>query len=304
MIRFAAVLVLLLNFTGRLGAANPRLIGYLPEYRLDGFRSSQLHGVTDLIFFSVILPADGRIPERLIAPSHLARLKELRKGFNGNVLLTVGGWERSAGFGRITATRSSRYKLIRRLAELCRKHRFNGVDYDWEHPKGVAELSRYAALVRETKVAFNPFGGLVTVAQAGWQDLGKELYNHADRIHLMAYDHVFPQATFDKSRADVERVIGLGCPPEKIALGVPFYGRNRKGSARTFAELNSGARARESKDLIDGFALNGTDTMQRKIAYARERGLAGLMIWELGQDAVNASALLPGIVREMSKRQR
>ena len=90
----------------------------------------------------------------------------------------------------------------------------------------------------------------MTVAQASWQDLGKDVYQQADRIPLMAYDHAFPKTTYDKAAGDVERLISFGCPPQKIALGVPLYGRNRNGSARTYSELVASSSTTNSSDLI------------------------------------------------------
>jgi GH18 family chitinase len=132
----------------------------------------------------------------------------------------------------------------------------------------------------------------ISVAQAGWQDLGKEIYEEVDRVHLMAYDHDFPQATMEKTVADLDRLIGWGCPPGKIALGVPFYGRNQQGNARTYRELVD-LDANSTTDQIDGYAFNSRDTVARKTELSLQRGLAGMMIWEIGQDtsSLNTSLL-------------
>lgn len=293
--------LLLFANPGRAQAApQQKLIGYLPEYRLDGFEIERLSGLTDLVFFSVTLPANGELSRDLISPAHSSQLATIRKRFRGRMLVTVGGWNRSAGFPKMTATKAHRSVLIQKLKEVCRQNKFGGIDFDWEHPNGGTELANYADLVRETKAAFRSFGGIVTVAQAAWQDLGREVYMHADRIHLMAYDHAFPQATYAKSKADVERLIGFGCPVSKIALGLPFYGRNRERVARTYAEIVARHRVPES-DIADGYACNGPGTIKAKIAFARQRRLAGIMIWEIGQDGRGRKALLPTIVREISQ---
>jgi hypothetical protein len=56
----------------------------------------------------------------------------------------------------------------------------------------------------------------------------------------MSYDHRFPQATLKKTKAGIERLSEWGCPQEKIALGVPFYGKNKAGHARSYASLAAG----------------------------------------------------------------
>jgi hypothetical protein len=43
---------------------------------------------------------------------------------------------------------------------------------------------------------------------------------------------------------------------------------------------------------VDGLYFNGPELIRRKTALAIERGLAGVMIWELGQDATGEDALM------------
>jgi len=87
---------------------NSRIIGYVPEYPLDEIEPQHLAGVTDLVFFSIALPADGILPQQLLAAQHLAQVKKLRAKFSGKVLVTVGGWERSTGFAKLTTNKSAR----------------------------------------------------------------------------------------------------------------------------------------------------------------------------------------------------
>ncbi|MGB0583160.1 MAG: glycoside hydrolase family 18 protein, partial [Limisphaerales bacterium] len=223
-----------------------------------------------------------------LAAGHQAKVKGLRQSFRGRVLLTVGGWERSAGFAKVSETMATRKVLIDRLVGLCRQHRLDGIDYDWEHPKGAAQIAKYAALIRETKQALARRGGMVTVAQAGWLNLGKDVYAAVDRVHLMAYDHPYPQATFAKATADVDRLAGFGCSRKKIVLGIPFYGRDKNGAAKTYAELK-GDRA--------GYAFDDAAAVRRKVEYAKREQLAGVMVWELGQDAAGKDSLLTVIRR-------
>lgn len=187
---------------------------------------------------------------------------------------------------------AARRRFIEGMHAFCRANGFDGVDYDWEHPSGSEELALYAALIAETKEVFGA-DMLVTVAQAGWQDIGEKAYQSVDRIHLMAYDHAFPQATLAKATADVGALIAWGCPPEKIALGMPFYGRDRDRQAKTYAELIA-AGEEVVADQIDGFAFNGKETLTAKVQLVKQRGLAGVMVWEVGQDATDPGLSLWG----------
>ena len=208
-------------------AGNPlSVIAYLPEYRIDSVRPGQLQAVTELIYFGIEPTGDGTLTESVIQPGTLKKLRQLQESSGCPMLLTVGGWGRSKHFPAMASNPAARARFISSLKSLCLSNSFSGVDYDWEHPKDDDEIEAYANLLEETRASFQTQGLKVTVAQAAWQDLGGKAYKAVDRVHLMSYDHDYPQATLEKSTADVKRLIQFGCPPEKIAFGVPFYGRD------------------------------------------------------------------------------
>ena len=280
------------------------VVGYLPNYRIDSVSAKNLQGVTDLIYFSIEPLEDGKLPETPISADDLRSIRRLQEELKCRVLVCVGGWGLSKGFPALAAKKASRAVFIEELKSLCESNQFSGVDLDWEHPKGKEELRNLAVLVAEMRARFDDSDLVVTVAQASWQDLGKDVYAHVERVHLMSYDHEFPQATVEKSTADVKRLLGYGCPSRKIALGVPFYGRNQERKSRTYQELVGDKRWESTVDEIDGFALNGRDTIGKKMDFAKDTNLGGIMIWEVGQDSKEPeSSLLQKIREENSKRE-
>ena len=286
--------------TARCAEARFAVIGYLPEYRIANVTPEQLEPITDLVYFGLTPPADGRLPNSPVKPSVLQKLHQIKRVAKCRLLLTIGGWNRSEGFAALAKNNTARQRFIAALLAYCRDNGFDGVDYDWEHPENADELAAFGRLLVETKTAFQDTQLLVTVAQAEWQNLGKQAYGVVDRVHLMSYDHEFPQATVAKSKAGIDRLINWGCPAEKLALGAPFYGRNREGEARTYRELVAEHGPDANVDIVDGFAFNGRSTMAAKVRLAINRRLAGIMIWELGQDASRKEAsLLATIDRQL-----
>ena len=278
------------------------VVGYLPEYRVDGCTPEQVARITDLIYFGIDPSRDGQVSANPVKASVLKKLKELQSVAECRLLICVGGWGRSSGFSALANNEAARNRFIATMLKYCHSNGFDGIDYDWEHPQNAKELADYGELLSDTRTVFRKSGLLVTVAQAGWQNLGKRSYDAVNRVHLMSYDHEFPQATFSKSEADVDRLIDWGCPAEKIALGLPFYGRNKQRETRTYAEL-VGDRVTATGDTIDGFALNGKRTITRKVNLAMKRNLSGVMIWELGQDTTRKeSSLLTTINRHIQLR--
>lgn len=275
------------------------VVGYLPHYRLDRVDADSLRGVTDLVYFGIEPSADGSLPNPIVSDEALAKLTKIAKANTCRLLLTVGGWGRSEGFAELARDVEARKRFVAGLTAFCQESGFNGVDYDWEHPKNGEELGHYSELIGDTKRAFAEHELMVTVAQASWQDLGKEVYENVERVHLMSYDHDFPQATLEKTTEDVEQLKTWGCPPDKITVGLPFYGRNEKREARTYADLiRSVAAGDDGRDEVDGYAFNGRQTIRSKVAIAMRDGLAGVMIWEVGQDTKHDARSLLTAVRD------
>ncbi len=268
------------------------VVGYLPDYRIASVSSAEIAPVTDLVFFGLEPPADGRLPAAPVAPTVLQKLHKIKRVAGCRLLISIGGWNRSEGFATLAKNPAARQRFISGLLEYCHNNQFDGVDYDWEHPKDADQIRSYARLLSDTKKAFRAQKLLVTIAQAGWQDLGEAVYEAVDRVHLMSYDHEFPQATFAKSKADVARLARWRCPTAKITLGLPFYGRDSKNKARAYRELVDHKAHDPKVDRIDGFAFNGQATTIRKVHFAMKHKLAGIMIWELGQDASSEEASL------------
>jgi GH18 family chitinase len=140
----------------------------------------------------------------------------------------------------------------------------------------------------------------VTIALARWKKVDPAIYQVVDRVHLMSYDNGYPHGTRHKSSHDVQTLLTRGCPPHKLILGVPFYGRNRQGEARSYKRLIAD-RSGVMKDRIDGFAFNSRNTIIAKMAMTRQLQLGGIMIWELGQDTTDPkTSLLSTIASELS----
>ncbi|HVX62075.1 MAG TPA: glycoside hydrolase family 18 protein [Pirellulales bacterium] len=306
----APLLVALLLSVGAAPAAEPEpapssqqtresfcVVGYLPEYRLDAFELSS-SALTDLIFFSLEPGPNGDINSQSLTPDALKKLQAVKQRNKLRLLATVGGWGRSKGFAPMATDARTRKQFIENLVRFCLQNEFDGIDFDWEHPENQKEEQAYADLIVETHQAFRPRGLLVTVALAAWQRVEPRALAAADRIHLMAYDHDGPKhSTPQRARADVEQLMKRGARREKICLGLPFYGRDmaNRGQTMTYAQILARYKPQPAADEAGGIYFNGPETIRQKTRYARDEGLAGVMIWELGQDAPGDDSLLRAI---------
>jgi GH18 family chitinase len=286
--------------------SQPVIVGYLPQYSVANVSEAALGRCTDVAYFSLEPNADGSINEKNFSSSHMEKLMGAKKKHGFRLLITVGGWGRSSGFAAATSTKAGQKNLASNLVDWCEEYGFDGVDYDWEHPKNAEEAANYAGLIKATKDAGRASNLLVTAALAGWQTITPEGVEALDRVHLMAYDQGGRHSTLRGSISDVDKMIALGFPKPKIAMGVPFYGRHvEKRNSITYASLlerNRSAILEEGLDEVDGMYFNGPATMKQKCDYAKAEGLAGIMIWELGHDAAGDDSLLSLIHKELTPK--
>ena len=271
----------------------PRAVaGYLPSYRVADWSADGAGPVTDVVAFQRTPGGDGSLPDGSLTAAMLDRLAADCGRTGRRLSLCLGGWGHGDAFAKLVSDPVARSRLLDQLAALP----INGVDIDWEYPQTDAEWSGLAVLLSETKVRFPKW--TVSIAVAPWKPIPSEVFDAADRVHLMSYDHAFPQATLPKTTADIDRVLKWGCPAGKLLVGIPFYGRDADRQATTYADLPP---LRPSIDRTpDGIAFNGIDTVRAKVRLAAARSLGGIMIWELGQDRRDDRSLLRAIDREIN----
>lgn len=88
-------------------------------------------------------------------------------------------------------------------------------------------------------------------------------------------------------------------PGERLVVGLPFYGRRmeRLSEAMSYRDILERFDPPPDADEAGGFFFNGQETIRKKTRFAKERGLRGVMFWQLGQDAPGPRSLL-GAIRD------
>jgi chitinase len=191
------------------------------------------------------------------------RLKQEYPHFK--VLLSLGGWTLSNGFSDAALTDESRAKLVKSCIDLyigVYPDVIDGFDIDWEYPVGggvetntyrLEDKRNMTLLMQEFRRQLDELGQqndrtyLLTAAVPASPKLAdqfelRELSEVLDWMNLMAYDFygawstatnfnaALYQPAGDASEtnnvdAAVKYYLAAGVPPEKLNLGVPFYGR-------------------------------------------------------------------------------
>ncbi|XP_063834194.1 chitinase-3-like protein 2 [Ostrinia nubilalis] len=203
------------------------------------------------------------------------------KNPNLKTLLAVGGWnEASAKYSVMAANPNYRQNFIQSSLAMIQEHNFDGLDVDWEYPNrrdtvhGSADIDNFSTLLKELREEFDKHDLMVTVAVSAVEERALLSYDvpavakYVDYVGVMAYDmsgawdpvtghnaplHISEGDSTENEAAlyTVENAIKFwlkaGCPPEKLVMGVPFYGR-------TFTLSDTNANTPRSSAIGAGLA--------------------------------------------------
>lgn len=236
---------------------------------------------------------------------------------NIKVLFSIGGGSKQPQYKRLLQD-DRRAQLIDSLVAQVIRYNLDGVDVDLE---GSDIHDTYESFVVELAEAMHARGKLITSAVAIYykdQFTDKALAQY-DFMNVMSYDRTGPwrpdkpgphslysHAVEDLNYFGTERNIA----PEKMTLGVPFYGYGY-GPALTSPAISmgykkivstfKGAEYVDEWKMADGKTLyyNGIPTIKLKTRLAKQKA-SGIMIWEVRSDARGKKSLLRAI-REASR---
>lgn len=174
------------------------------------------------------------------------------------VLLAIGGWSfGTQKFKDMSKTRYSRQTFIYSAIPFLRNRNFDGLDMDWEYPKGTDDKKNFVLLLKELKEAFEAEAQeikkprlLLSAAVPVGPDNIKSGYDvpavasYLDFINVMAYDFhgkweretghnapLYAPSTDSEWRKQLsvdnaaKLWTKLGAPKEKLIIGMPTYGR-------------------------------------------------------------------------------
>lgn len=314
-------------------------------------------GLLTHVFYAFATLEDGRLKLPPQVPAHLAALAALKQANPGvRTLLSIGGWG-AGGFSDAALTPRSRAAFVEQCLDLVGDFDGLDLDWEFPVSGGPAELThrpedrRNATLLaRQLRDGLGPSRLLIAALPAGrLQSAGP--YDPADSyelaalaelldwVNLMTYDFgtgfsrvaTFNAPLTEDAQDPLEpglrrwnNVTGAvdyyehhGVPPDKLVLGVPYYGRGfRVASAGEQAGLyqpqvgtvDVGDWRDIRRDLLRDPAWQrhrhpvarspwlyhpGTRTfvsyedaesIEERAAFAAQRGLRGAFTWHLGGD--------------------
>ncbi len=181
-------------------------------------------------------------------------IKEMKSRGVRVVPMLSNHWDREVGRSALT----NREQLAQQVANTIIKYNLDGVNVDIENVTDVdrANYTDFVRRLREKLPADKELSVAVAANPNGWQKGWhgsydyKELARYSDYLMIMSYDESYsggpagPVASFNWVERSVQYAINQGIPPEKIVLGIPFFGRywndqeatGGRGIAKSLAE--------------------------------------------------------------------
>jgi chitinase len=193
-------------------------------------------------------------------PDMYDQVLELReKNPELQVLLAIGGWAfGSTPFKELTSNVFRMNQFVYEAIEFLREYQFNGLDVDWEYPRGADDRKAYVDLLRELRVAFEgeaknsgqPRLLLTAAVPASFEAIAAgydvpEISKYLDFINVMTYDfhgqwerqvgHNSPLFPLESASGHQKKLtvdysarewVKQGAPKEKLLIGMPTYGRS------------------------------------------------------------------------------
>ncbi len=233
------------------------------------------------------------------------------------VILTIGG-NCASGLSEMAADSTKRNTLAGDCARIIREYGIDGIDFDWEFPGGEGGTPQDADnFTHVLKAVRDSIGADKLLTIAGGGDLPgvnvPEVIDVIDYFNVMAYDlggqapwhHTALYRSEHTGWRSVDEVVedyfSRGVTPDKMLLGLAFYGRGDGGvnfkswtdykdivvTDRQTVEWDSIACVPYVAD-IDGNLVIGYDSPRSlaiKCNYIKDKGFRGAMIWRAELDA-------------------
>ncbi|RYP57111.1 hypothetical protein DL769_009678 [Monosporascus sp. CRB-8-3] len=239
------------------------------------------------------------------------------------VMVSIGGGDSNKIFPTVASNVLLRDNFGKSALGLVEASGLDGIDIAWAYPSDAQQGADFVALLAAVRIHLPEEKFFVTAAlPAGTSVLQHiniaQAAAYLDFVNLMAYDFCGHwsnrsghHAQLYSLREDetsgssgVSYLIANGCPPKKILLGIPAYGRSFLGaSGPGHRHRGPGGRdgkfeyhelpRKQAKETVDkrigaascvggdgGFvSYDNPETVKMKAAFCRQKGLGGLFYW-------------------------
>ncbi len=320
-------------------SAARRIVGYVPAWeRGNGYLPGQIDFgvVTTVAHFAVTPLPDGTLAPPDWGPFPDPALVTRAHATGASIVLVIGGDHPAAtrGFAAVVQP-ELRPIFVAQVRALVDADGYDGIDLDWEFPHDAAARDGLTDVVAALRAALGPTRTLsLSVPASGfwgeWFDVAA-LAPNVDWFGVMTYglsgpswdDHSDSNAALFPGRSGeasvdtaVSYYVGRGAPPEKLLVGLPFFGQRFDDATALHQPLkHSGGTTISYPEVLDLVAEGWAEqwdpvtsvpfltapaapglvsyddprSFGAKCSYVRTHALGGVLLWHVGQDLRNGA---------------
>lgn len=261
-------------------------------------RSEYLMGNFDeILYFTVRFSHENLLDIENTDRQNLRFLSRISELYNTDITLCLTG--SSDEILPLVQDPEKREQTIGAIASVLENYNIRGIDLDWEFPRNDNEKLLHQQFMQDLKDLCSEKDKTLSMAVSRFRLLPEETYSIPDRINLMTYDFYGRHSTWEGTLEAIEYMMArYEIPPEKLLMGLPFYGRIFDGyspdywkKTQSYREIVRNFSPTAQEDEAGGYFFNGPATVQRKLELASDHNLQGVFIWEIGQDMLNEASL-------------
>ncbi len=308
---FKFLSVSLLFFFANLKAQEFKTIGYFPTYKFHRTDEINFNQLTHLNVSFANPDENGNLTTDGVDISSVIE-KAHDKGIE--VYIALAGAISPLALWENWIKPSNRSDFVHRIVNFVKSKNLQGVDVDLEW--GTVNED-YSGFVIELRDSLKKYDLGITAALPGiyrYPQITDEALAAFDWVNIMAYDLTGPwnpespgpHSPYEFSVNSVQYWSENGLEKDKMVLGVPFYGydfndvNNVQGFS--YADMIANNPDYAYQDKVEEAYYNGIPTIVDKTNFAIDENLAGVMIWELGQDDYSELSLLNAIFETIQSR--
>ncbi len=297
---FTVVLLLTSSF---LQAQGFKTIGYLPYYRFGHIDDIDFEKLTHVNIAFANPDMQGNLS---VGGADITPVIQEAQAAGAEVFISLAGGALTADWAAAWTNLTkpgNRSAFIHKLIRYTLDHGMQGIDVDleWSHVD-----ENYSGFVLELRDSVDVHGLQLTAALPGtyrYPEITDQALAAYDWVNMMAYDltgpwapnNPGPHSPFSFAINATVYWVNQGVPPEKLTLGMPFYGWDFSDpsdvSGVLYRTLVNEDPDNAYRDRVGLTFYNGIPTIRQKTEYALVQ-LGGVMIWEIGQDHFGQYSLL------------
>ncbi len=282
-----------------------------------GLSKVNLNDLTWINYFSLSMSDDGSIGT--VNTTTLGNVVNARACEGVGVSITVVMPSPYTALPSIGADPTARANFANNILAFIQANHLDGIDIDWEPAATGVKQADYAMLIDALYLKLHPFGYDITSASNPiTHEIPVAAVNEMDWVNVMCYDFYYDNvAPYTDTINGMNGWATYGVPKSKLVMGLPFYGRYgtswSDSSSKSYGDSTAYGPASDTfvhilsdyqsingslpAYTVDSYTdedgnvvyFNGVNTIQKKMAFVRDNGFGGAMIWELEYDHWNSA---------------